>query len=117
MAKIGNVRRAYRALKLGKKRVGVHIVIGYGSGCFSAREQSLMIQGFKQRPAIFLCAQPIKACGIEALEDVSALAVARRVSVLLDKSLDLLKSSDDAFLAWPAPDLFLGRGEVGKHIG
>ena len=75
-----------------------------------------MVKRFEQCAAIFLRAQTIKARRIDALEDVAALAVARRVSMLFYKSLDLLKSSDDPFLARPAPYLLLGRGEVGKHI-
>jgi hypothetical protein len=71
-----------------------------------------MVQRCKRRAAFFKRAQPIKAHGIETLEDVTILAVPRGTVMLLNKPLDFLKPGDDAFLAQGMPALVLRLGEV-----
>ena len=44
----------------------------------------------------------VQTHGIEALEDVSILAMLRGTAVLLDKALNVLEPGDDALLPWGA---------------
>src|SRR5215467_13469644 len=58
-----------------------------------------MIDGFKQSPAIIQLAKTIEAHGIQPLEDVTALSVLRRATVLLDEALYLFEPGDDSLFA------------------
>ena len=71
-----------------------------------------MIERRKKRAAFLKRAQPVKAHGIEPLEDVAIFPVLRGAAVFLDKALDLLESGDDALLARRASALLLRLGEV-----
>ena len=66
-----------------------------------------MVEWFQQGANVRLGAQPVEPHGIQPLEDVESFAVAGVVAVLFDKSLDFLKSSDDAFLARGAHGILL----------
>ena len=83
----------------GQKLVIVEFVGGADRGRLRARQEPLMIEGFKQGAAIGQLAQAIEAHGIQPLEDVAVLAVLRSAAVLLDETLNLLEAGDDPLFA------------------
>ena len=64
-----------------------------------------MVERHEQGAAFFLIAQAIQAHGIQALEDVFIIAVARRMAVLLNKTLNVFEAGNDALLARSAAGL------------
>jgi hypothetical protein len=66
-----------------------------------------------------LCERPdsVQAHGVEAFEDVSVLAVLRRMAVLLDEALDVLEARDDPLLARRPARLLLGWREFRQCFG
>ena len=76
-----------------------------------------MIQRRKQHAALRQSAQAIEANGVEPLEDVAVFSMLRGATMLLEETLNLLESGDDALVARRAFALLLGRCEVGKLCG
>ena len=64
-----------------------------------------MIERSKQGTAIFLHPEPVKANGVEPLENVQIFPVLRSATMLSHKSLNLLKACDNPLLAGRSPGL------------
>src|SRR5262249_43472402 len=58
----------------------------------------LMIEGLKQGSTVILLTKTIEPHSIEPLEDVAVFAVLGSPTMLLDKTLNLLKPGDDPLL-------------------
>jgi len=71
-----------------------------------------MVERLKKRSAFLKLTKAVETHGIEPLEDVAILSMLRSMTVLLDKALDFLESSDDALVARGAPTLLFRLGEV-----
>src|SRR5690606_20700469 len=96
MAQFSDVSGASSPSQLGKQSVIVH--------CFHitsviTTKQTLMIKGCQQLAAFLKGAQTLQAHGIEPLENVSFFAVLWSTAMLLDKTLNFLKTSNNPLFA------------------
>src|SRR3546814_13265783 len=66
--------------------------------------------------ALLQGAQSVQPHGVEALENVVALAVARGAAVFVNETLYFLEPGDDALFARSAPALLLRLGKVGEFV-
>jgi hypothetical protein len=62
-------------------------------------KKPVTIERVENGAAVWKLSQPIKAHCVQALEDVAAFSMLRRMAVLIDKPLDFLESRDDALVA------------------
>lgn len=82
------------------------ILIVNGSRRLVSQKALVVDQGgnctaFRQGP------DPVKAHGIEPLEDVTVFTVLRCPTMLFDEALDVLETGDDALFLWSATADFL----------
>jgi hypothetical protein len=74
----------------------------------------LAVERREKSATFFECAQAVEPYGVEPFKDVVVLSMLRRMPVIIDKSLDLFKSSDDALVSRAPTPRLLGLRKFGK---